>query len=276
MFFHIIMKRELKEKLPNWCFDDKEYATVLQGDLDSLLGCAIEEQVNGNEVNHFYNFNKLYVMDKNVRKPLLGIDLALHNGRSWCNHVVKISEDDYVNPRTANLNVVMDIHSGNYFQKYAGSTALLMWSFYGLPLPETEVGKKLLLCIDSGFLGHYDNRFKQAHNKYLRLMGFEELIDILNNTSKSEFFELQQRYKTKASITMDKDGYLQTNLPLESLSKELGIQLELPQQQFKQSHQWKSKMDFTYNGIKSKDQIGEKLISFALTGRNKFKYTYIA
>lgn len=270
------MQQKLKKRFPEWCFDftQGQNALMLTDDLDSLVGCSIEKYVKGNDINYFYNFNKLFVADKSDKRKAIGIDLALHKGKSWCNHVVRINKDDYVNPQTANINVINNIHSGNYFDKYAMSTALLMWSFYDLPLPKTKEGKMLLLCIDSGFLGHYDNRFKDIHTAYLELLELNELIDLLNNTSKFEFEMLQSKYKTKAKIKLNNDGYLQTNLPLADLQGFFDMPLKLPRQKFELMIQFNDTTGSTYQ-IKSKNQINKQIISFALTGRNKFKFTYV-
>lgn len=270
------MKQILKERFPEWCsnMERNQFTTILTDDLDSLLGCSIEKYVKGNDINYFYNFNRLYVADKSDERKAIGIDLALHKGKSYCNHVVRINENDYVNPQTANINALLKVHSGNYFKKYAMSTTLTMWSFYDLPLPTTKEGKMLLLCIDSSYLGHYDDRFKDVHNAYLRLLGFDELIDILNETTKFDYELLQGRYKTKAKIQLNNDGYLQTNLPLAELQGFFDFSIELPTQQFMLRNQFKESQGNT-NAIRSKEQL-ENLVSFALTGKRKFKYTYIA
>lgn len=269
------MKQILKERFPEWCFnyEQGQNALILTDDLDSLLGCAIEKYVKGNDINYFYNFNKLYVADKSDERKVIGIDLALHKGKSWCNHVVRINEDDYVNPQTANINALLKVHSGNYFKKYAMSTVLTMWSYYGLPLPKTKEGKMLLLCVDSSYLGHYDDRFKDVHNAYLRLLGFDELIDLLNETYKFEYELLQGKYKTKAKIKLNNNGYLQTNLPLAELQGFFDFPIELPTQQFTLRNQFKEAQGDTFR-TQSKEQLGN-LVSFALTGKRKFKYTYI-
>lgn len=269
------MDKRLKNKFPKWCFSNKEFATVLTDDIDSLLGCSIEKMVKGNEINYFYDFNKLYVADQDNNKSILGIDLALHKGYCWDNHCVRINKDDYVNPLTANINAIRNIHSENYFDKYAGSTSLMMWSFYDLPLPKTKLGKMLLLAIDSSYLGHYDDRFKQAHNRYLELLEFSELIDLLNQTKKEDYEKLIKRYRLNAKnggkIYLDKDGYLQTELPLRELQRFFGIPLELPDSQFTKTHEWDSRYGNTFN-VKSKDELGN-IISFAMTGKNRFSYT---
>lgn len=271
--FHEIMNNKLKEKYPTWCFDMEQgqYTTILTDDLDSLTGCAIEKMVKGNEINYFYDFNKLYAAYKNDERKAIGIDLALHKGKSWCNHVVRINENDYVNPQTANINALLKVHSGNYTKKYAMSTALMMWSFYDLPLPKTKEGKLLLLCIDSSYLGHYKSKFKPVHNAYLELLGFTELIDLLNKTAEFDLEMLQAKYKTKQKIKLNSEGYLETKLPLAELQGFFDMELKLPTQQFTLRNKFQTYEGNTYQ-TKSKDGL-DNIISFALTGSKKFKYT---
>ncbi|KZZ85644.1 hypothetical protein [Bacillus sp. SJS] len=268
------MNEKLKVLFPEWCSDytKGQNSLMLSDDLDSLLGCAIEKYIKGNEINYFYNFNRIFVADRNDERKAIGVDLALHKGKSWCNHVVRINEDDYVNPQTANINALLKVHSGNYFKKYAMSTVLTMWSYYGLPLPETKEGKMLLLCIDSSYLGHYDDRFKEVHNAYLKLLGFEELLDLLNTTHKFEYEMLQGKYKTKEKIKLNNDGYLETKLALAELQGLFGMPLELPKQQFTLRNVFMSGYGETFK-TQSKDNLSN-VISFALTGKKKFKYTY--
>ena len=267
------MKQKLRELFPNWCSDytQKQNTLILSDDLDSLVGCAIEKYVKGNEINYFYDFENIFVSNKEDKRKAIGIDLALHRGKSWCNHVVRINEDDYVNPQTANINALIKIHSGNYTKKYAMSTTLTMWSFYGLPLPATKEGKMILLAIDSSFLGHYSDAFRKTHNTYLHLLGFDELIDLLNETTKDEYLHLQQKYNLKSKIKMNDEGYLETNIALAELQGFFNFPIELPNKQFSLLAQFKTQDDYTYR-IQSKDQI-PNLISFALTGTIKMKYT---
>ncbi|MBU9720550.1 hypothetical protein [Bacillus alkalicola] len=265
------MKKKLKELFPEWCsdFTKNQHTLCLTDDLDSLLGCMIEREVKGNEINYFYTFDNLYVADDSNKKKAIGIDLAIHNGMSWCNHVVRINKDDYVNPKTANINALLNVHKGNYFKKYAMSTVLTMWSYYDLPLPKTKEGKMLLLAIDSGFKGHYDNRFKDTHNAYLDIMGFGELIDLLNDYKISDFYNLQKQYDTQANIQLNNEGFLQTTLPLAELQGCFGVPMELPTEQYKLKFQFES--HFANTNI-SKENINN-LVSLAVTGKNKVKYT---
>lgn len=265
------MKQELKNKFPKWCFDNQSHATVLTDDLDSLVGCAIENEVNNNHINYFYNFDNVYKLNQDNHLSSLGIDLALTYGKCWDNHVTRIHKNSVVNPKSANMNSVLNVSGSNYYEKYSMSTAVLMWSFYGLPLPESRLGKMLLLCIDSGFAGHYNNKFKDIHTYYIKQLGFPELIDLLNNTSINEFFELQRQYKLKKDINIDQNGYLHTELPIMTLSKALNLQLDLPSQPFTLQKEYKSHNSF----VKSSEpnSFKKNVISFALTGKKKYKYT---
>lgn len=265
------MNEKLKNRFPEWCFNNEEYATVLTNDLDSLLGNMIEKKIKGNKINYFYNFKAMYVQDTSNTLEKLGIDLAWTEGKVYDNHVTRLRKNNKVNPQSANINSILNISGENYFKKYTGSTALVMWSLYGLPLPSTKLGKMLLLSIDVGFKGHYDSRFKEVHNKYLRVLGFEELIDLLNKTKMQDYYDLIRKYKLYEEIRINKDGYLQTELPLEALSDELGINLELPSQQFTLQKEYRN-IGRRVQGDE-RGNLNKNVISFALTNRNFYKYT---
>jgi len=266
------MDKNIKEQFPEWCTDNKEYATVLSNDIDSLIGCTIEKVARRNSVNFFYDFNSIYIKDKSVRSPSLGIDIALTKGKCWDNHVTLMNSCSDVNPNSANINSIFKISRENYFDKYCMSTAILMWSYYDLPLPVTKLGKMLLLCVDVGFKGHYDDRFKDLHTKYLELLGYQELIDLLNGTSKQEYYDLIDKYKLYKHIELNEQGYLHTELPLKELSKELGMELQLPEGNFTEKYAYNS------NGgeinVNENRQLSNHVVSFALTGHKYYKYTY--
>ena len=107
------------------------------------------------------------------------------------------------------------------------STILTMWSFYDLPLPLTKEGEMLLLCVDSGYLGHFRDSFKEVHTAYLDLLGFDELNDLLNETKETDYVERQRNDNKKAKIKLNNDGYLETILPLAELKRFFDIPLEL-------------------------------------------------
>lgn len=268
------MNQELKLKFPVWTsdFSQGKFVTCMTDDLDSLLGCAIENYVKGNPINYFYNFKKLYVVDKLDTRKAIGIDMAIVDGRCWDNHVVRIKADDKVNPLSANLNAINHIYRDNYGKKYAMSTSLLMWAYYGLELPKTDEGKAMLLAIDSGYLGHYNDYFRSTHNQYLELLGLSELIDLLNKYTKTDFDQLQRIYNLKAKIHII-DGFLHTTLPLAKLQGFFNFPIELPKEQFTLRNRFNDhKANVT--DIKNKDSI-DRLFSFALTRKKEVKYSTI-
>ncbi|KJE27693.1 hypothetical protein LG52_81 [Geobacillus kaustophilus] len=129
----------------------------------------------------------------------------------------------------------------------------------------------ILLAIDSSFLGHYSDKFRKIHNTYLHLLGFDELIDLLNETTKADYLHIQEKYNLKSKIIMNDEGYLETDVALAELQEFFDFPIELPNKQFTLMAQFKTQDAYTYQ-IQSKDQI-PNLISFALTGTRKMKYT---
>ncbi|GIO22484.1 hypothetical protein [Oceanobacillus sp. J11TS1] len=265
------MNEKLKKRFPEWCFDNKKYATVLSNDIDSLVGNMIEKKINGNEINYFYDFNNQYVMDKDNHLERLAIDLATTSGKCWDNHVTRLKKNNKVNPESANINSILAISGDNYYTKYSMSSAIKMWSFYNLPLPSTKVGKMTLLAIDVGFKGHYDSRFKEVHNKYLKLLGFDELIVLLNETKKQDYYDLIKKYKLYEHIELDENGKLRTELPLSELSEVLELDLKLPSQPFTLQTEYKSIGRYIKGD--EKGSLNKKVISFALTSRSLYKFT---
>lgn len=268
------MKQELKNKFPQWTKQKGNYNTILSNDIDSRLACAIEQVNKGYSISHFYDFEGVYNTESAKTNNLIGIDLALHRGKCWDNHCIRIGKDDYVNPQTANLNAIYDVSKQNYTDKFCMSTAIMMWSFYDMPLPETKLGKMLLLAIDTGHKGHYDSRYKAVHTKYLEMLGYEELIDLLNNTKSSDYYDLIREYKLYEHIYIDDKGYLQTELPLAKLQEVFNLPLELPKEQFqlrKEFVAWNGKLPKD----KTKKDIDYPIISFAMTGSNFCNLTYI-
>ncbi|MEB2264154.1 hypothetical protein LAV77_05010 [Priestia megaterium] len=274
--FASIMKNKLKTLFPDWCadYEKSKYSTILTDDLDSLMTCAIERHVKSNDINYFYNFNELYVSDRSDKRKPIGCDLALVKGRSWCNHVVRIKKDDTVNPQTANINALLKVSRENYTKKYAGSAALTAWSYYDLPLPKTREGQLLLMSIDSAYLGHYSPYFKSTHNAYLDMMGFPQLIDLLNNTTVKEFKDIKQKYNTYSKIKLDPHGNLTTQLNLQEIQKLFDFEIALPERQFQLRNKFEYVKDENITNTDSKDGI-PNLISFALVYKNTASYTKI-
>ncbi|MFE7152600.1 hypothetical protein [Heyndrickxia sporothermodurans] len=270
------MKKEFKEKFPQWVFEDNDFSVCLSDDLDSLVGASILKQVKGWEIKHFYDFHNLYSMDKDKRKAV-GVDIALESGMTFDNHVVRLTKSDRVNTLSANPNVVENISRENYTEKYAMSTTLLVWSLFDLPLPETDEGKLLLLSIDSSYKGHYNESFRSIQNGWLKKLGFEELIDIQNKYSVGDFVEVKKKYDSSMKINL-KDGFLTTKINLDGISQILGIHIELPKQVFYVRKSFKRgtynlQYNKRYNKEKIENQLRKGIFSMALTSKHTVSLT---
>ena len=167
------MKEKYKEKLPQWYTDDGKYDLILTDDIDSLLSCAILKQVKNWDIEYvmlFKTSNKdidYMGITSNATNEAVGVDLALHKGKSFDNHVSRLLPTDPLNEECINLNMINDITRQNYFKKYNLSTVLLLWSLYKLPIPESEEGKMILLTIDSSYYSFFSgySSFRDM-NKY--------------------------------------------------------------------------------------------------------------
>ena len=274
--FHFAMKKEFKEKFPQWVFSSEDFVVCLSDDLDSLVGASILKQVKGWEIKHFYDFNNFYSIDGDKRKTV-GVDIALENGMTFDNHVVRLSKYDKVNPLSANPNIIEDISRENYTSKYAMSTTLLIWSLYDLPLPKTDEGKLLLLSIDSSYLGHYTN-FRHIQNQWLKKLGFEELIEIQEKYTLKDFANIKKKYDSSMKIILV-EGKLETNINLEDISKELDINIELPQEKFKLRKSFnRTKFNLCNKTYCSKSRVAKKfqkeIFSLALTSKHTISLTF--
>lgn len=224
------MKKELKDRFPSWVDDPKgTYTLCLSNDLDSLLSCSLLSELKDWQINHFYDFSTLYTADYTDRRKAVGVDIALANGQGRCfdNHVTLVNANDKPNPLAANPNNALGVHSGSreaYTKKFALSTALLIYSLYDLPLPQSEQGKMLLLSIDSGYDGYY--RFPKPYMAWLERLELMELADVLERHTKDDFKSLQEKYHTKSHINVQ-DGKLHTDIDLQSISQLINIDLSI-------------------------------------------------
>lgn len=272
------MNKEYSSKFPQWYKEDlTNHVSCLSDDLDSLVGCSLLEKVKGVEIGYFYNFKELYRGTERDVKAI-GVDIALENGRTFDNHVTMLNHKDRYNKMSINPNNIDNVSRDNYTDKYALSTALLIWSLYDIELPSTDEGKMVLLSIDSAFLGHYNDKFKPIQNKYLSKLGFDELIDLQERYSLDEFRAVQRKYRMNSKIVMIKKE-LRTTLPLEEISDVLELELILPHNTFLVNNTLEISNESLnkYTGY-SKDYIENgqtKIFSLALTGKNYISKTNI-
>lgn len=261
---------------PSWVNDNEtKFETMLTDDIDSLLSCALLKKFKGYEVNYFYDFDNLHEIYESSNMAI-AVDASLTEGKCWDNHVTMLSQNDIVNEKSANLNNILKISRDNYYEKFCGSTALQIHSYYDIPLPESDEGKMALLAIDSGFLGHYSDRFREIHSNYLKVMGFPQLIELLENHTASEFQDIINKYRIKSKIQLNKNRLLNTNLDLAGLQGLFCLDLSLPNTPFLLRDQFSR--DYPTNLLTTKiytrDDFPE-IFSSALIYKNKVAFTKI-
>ena len=227
--------------IPQWYKQENAHDLVLSDDIDSLASCALLGMEKDDwKIKYFYNFTHCYSVTglNKQENDRVWVDVAiLQPEKAFDNHVSRINEKYEINENIINPNLMAEINNNRYNYKYAGSTLLLLWSLYEMPLPRTEEGKMLLLCIDSAFKGHYNPKFAKTQNYYLSyLFQLDELKDVIDRHTESEFYELIEKYKLNSKIEMDEKGYIHTDLPLDEIGNMLGLDLCLPLDKFEQ---WK-------------------------------------
>lgn len=274
------MKNEVYDLVPQWIKDGGDYSIMVGDDIDSLTTAMVLRKVFGWEINWFYDFHNVYVMDKENKKERVGVDMALEKGKTIDNHTVLLRPNDYVNNESVNMNTFYKVSRENYTSKYAMSTLLTAWSLLGLPLPKTDEGKKILLAIDSSFKGHYTKKFKDAHDEWLIKLGFEELIDFLAIYTKYDELNetMRERYGLSKKIFMNKAGQLvNTGINLEGIAEHLDLEIELPHCSFelvRKLHRGNINIrDFERQNNGKPLVKNNRVFSFALTYRDSASFT---
>lgn len=267
------MKQEIKDKFPRWINNDKKYYMCLTDDLDSLFSCKLLEQIKGYEITHFYSFNTLYRADTYKRNEykLIGVDMDMAEYSCWGNHVTGIN-----NPNSANLNVIQNIGSNNYYSKYCGSVVLQIISYYNYDISNlSDEAKMILLCIDSTFLmyGFNPNNCKKWLVDILEL---SELYELCKKHTKQEFEQLQRTYNLKKKIFVE-DDELQTGIDLKGLNELFNLSFILPKNNFIENLNFKDIGISTYNYnnfIKKLHNDGNKVFTQAQTNKTFIKLSY--
>ena len=278
------MNTEYLKKIPQWYrLDTTEYDTVLSDDIDGLISTALLRKIKGWNIGYFYDFNTLYLSErirdkqkKAATRVWADVSVLYRGEKAFDNHVNRRNLDDMMNTNMINPNLLSDVTAGtSYNQKYAGSTALLIWSLYNFPLPKTEEGKMLLLCIDSTFKGFYDTWSDQKHRKanefFLKKMfGLNELYNVQTRHSKSDFYEIIDNYDLTKKIRL-KDGYLETDLDLEKISDLLGLDVYLPDDHFVKGREFtQGKINMAAKSVK---ELPQKILTLAFTYKHEAVYS---
>lgn len=267
------MQHDIKQLFPTWCNDGEGvYDLCLSNDIDSLVSCALLEQVKSYKINYFYDFYSFWQIEKS-NKSAIAVDVDLMKGRCWANHVVMLSSRDLVNPESANLNNVLQINRENYTSKYTGSTTLQIMSYYGIPLPEKEEARMILLAIDGSYKGFYSDRFRDTYLKWLQILEFKELVELLKHKRIEDFHSIIHKYNLRNKIYMNEQGVLDTEIFIDALSDVLELDLMLPWSQFEKVRDFKRKSLYLDNDdLLTKKKIS-KMVSCALIFKNKLCYT---
>lgn len=247
---------------------------MLSNDLDSLWSCTLLEQVKGWKINYFYDFNSIYYIQKSKSRPI-GVDIDFTKGKCFSNHVTMLNADDAYNKQAINFNIADKVNISNYYNKYSGSTVLMLYWLYDIPLPKSIEGKMILLAIDGTFSGYYlpYKQCREANYHYLvEVMGYEELYYILQEHKADDFRNIAQKWKTYERIQL-KDRILTTDLMLKGLSQELDIPLYLPENDFKSMGSMQNKMNELPSWEFTNAKNNKQIFSMALTRKNLVNYT---
>lgn len=235
------MQKIFKEKFQDWTNHiNSSNKLILTNDLDSLFTCALLRHLFGCEIGMFYDFQTMYSTQTESfgKDNLIGVDLAIEDSeiKTFCNHVTRMKKDDAVNPNSANVNNFAtgvygggSIQSTTYFRKYGGSTALTVLSLYDafnhLLLPDhtelTDTQKKILVSIDSYFLGAYLPKHYEGYKYFKlwqRILELEQFQNIFDTNTQSELEKFQKENKLKGSINMEWNE-LNTTLNLDYLKE---------------------------------------------------------
>ncbi|MCQ5364151.1 hypothetical protein NOW01_03915 [Anoxybacillus salavatliensis] len=266
------MKKEYKQKISELKWVDEiylEYDLAFGTDIDNALGCNLLEEITSGlwSINYFNDFTSIY-RAKKTGNAMIGVDMAFtKNVRTFDNHITKYSK------ATVNMNKIKGIGLHNYCEKYPFSTVMLIMAYYDVPLPKTQVGKEILLAIDSAHKGFYtpNKRFKQIYINWLEDMGYTSLIDILNQRNLKYFYSIQEQYGLNDKITIDEQGYLHSKIDFQAIQPHFDFKIGLPAKQFHHIKTFKTDAHkIGEKPIPSKD----KLISLAYTYKNWVCYTY--
>lgn len=256
---------------------------VLSDDVDGLVSTSIVASKTNWTTEYFYDFEGLYVSDefldysdKSSTRVWLDIPYVYSSEMAFDNHVIMTNPDDVINPLMINPNILNGVTNENYYDKYAMSTALLVWSFYfGDAIPEQLDGKLALLAIDSAFKPFcYDNLGYFVKNLlFLNKLGLSQIDRFLSFHSSSDgYITTAKEYNMSSKISVNADGYLETDIDIDRLSEVLDIDISLPQKHFNRIVEFeKHGREHPYG--RPVTTISDEIATVAYVGRDVVKYS---
>jgi len=268
--------QEYKSKFPSWVNDSKYHDLCLTDDIDSLLSCSFLNYLRGYKINYFYNFRAIGHIEENSN-PAIAVDMDIVKGKAWGNHVVMLNYEDSINEKCANLNAISKINRRNYFDKFCGSTLIQIMSYYDFDISQlSHEALMVLCCIDGLYFPFFPWKidFRPTQRKWLQILEYPELIEIMESHKKSDFEEIKMKYNLDSKIITSK-GYLNSEIDLESISKLFDMPVTLPNDNFKLLREFESctKSLQKQNYLVKKDDIDSNIFSLAVTGRDYLSYS---
>ena len=276
--------------LPTWYKDNSPKDLILSNDIDSLLSVKLLEMIKPNwKLKYFYDFDSgLFAAgEKSGSKNAVGVDIALDYKelKTFDNHVTSDNGKN-INPNAINLNNVCGIYSSNYSRKYCCSTALLIYSLFNIPLPKSDVGKALLLAIDSTYYSYFNPLRKKrwdwvnVHKHWLcNVLELNELFEIEQKYKEESFDKLSFINEAKIQLIDEwGDGDYTMYFPLERkdrIEKELEISLDIPADNFRLLKEVKAKSMYLDGRHKSDVLKNQEVFSFAMTAKNHCNYSIL-
>lgn len=299
-----IMTKELRGKFPAWCNVEKlknnQYDLLMSDDLDSWASCVLLKNLFDFNVKYFVDFNQyyldlrgnkiqcqqVYTLNENISDKLICVDFASESAcPSFDNHVTMLSDFDIAdkNQNSANINNIYNITNVNYYDKFSGSTLIQIMSYYNIDISKwTEEQKMIACCLDGLYISFdvWKRDFRPKQREYLRLLGYEELIELMQfyvaKNKKRDFETLKEKYKLDSKIVINTDGKLETNIKLYELSDLFGVDLLLPKDEFSEFKRYdKIFRNLNRNPIKEEGLFNddEKLFNFAVTNKDIIVYS---
>lgn len=229
------MDKIIKDMFPAWVNQKQEgHYTIYGNDVDSAYSNTIIHNLFGYTANAYVDRNGFYIADTTSKKEYIGIDLAVisKDMKTWDNHVTMLNSNSHVNPNSANINSILRITHDSYFKKCALSTALQMIAYYDLPLPSTIEGKRALLAIDGAHAGFYSKKFKNTYISYMKMLGLDELLDVLDQSKESDF---KNALPCESLTFKNSLVSFPTSEHQEKIEQLLETKLYIPKQEFKLS-----------------------------------------
>ena len=176
---------------------------------------------------------------------VIGVDLALTEGKCFDNHLTAFSYGQKPNPQAVNLNNLCNICRNSYRHKYNTSTVLLLWSLYDLPKENlSEELMMLLLSIDGTQDAYYlyQGNFRGTLRKWLvDVLDLPEFYDCFERHTHSDFTAIRKKYMFDPTNTghgkiVMEHGILDTAIDIDGINDllawECDVQIGLTTEKF--------------------------------------------